>query len=184
MLIPFSSNLDWRSQRSPWIQITSGLLQGHPLSALLYVLATDAWTRWVQQSMAPPCTISCFADDAQSTRTSVRDLLAMAPALEVVHIYMNLRAQYGKCRILPIGAKRADFAALLTAECDDTHPFRRIAIVDGMRVLGWWIGSGADLELDECARGRITLAVPKLHDTCLGLVGNQFLLERGILTIA
>eukprot|EP00971_Amphidinium_carterae_P169959 3367659-Amphidinium_carterae.1 len=30
MLVPFSSSLDWRSQRSPWIQITSGLLQGHP----------------------------------------------------------------------------------------------------------------------------------------------------------
>eukprot|EP00971_Amphidinium_carterae_P018496 364967-Amphidinium_carterae.1 len=81
--------------------------------------------------MAPPCTLSFFADDAQSTYTSVKDLLAMAPALEVADAYMDLKAQFGKCRILPIGAKRADFAALLAAE--SSHVLRLCQASDTLR---------------------------------------------------
>eukprot|EP00971_Amphidinium_carterae_P074775 1477639-Amphidinium_carterae.1 len=53
----FLSAIDSRNQRSAWIHVSSGLLQGHPLSALLYVLATDVWTRWVQQQLTLPGTI-------------------------------------------------------------------------------------------------------------------------------
>eukprot|EP00971_Amphidinium_carterae_P352761 6492725-Amphidinium_carterae.1 len=158
----FYSAIDWRHQRSAWIQVTSGLLQGHPVSALLYVLATDAWTRWVQQQLTVPGTISSFADDAQTTHA----------------------LQYAKCRLMPIGAHRNEFAAALAAICDDDHPFRRMQIVDSMRVLGWWLGVGADHELDVCALQRMQQCIPRLFESGLGMIGNQFLLERGIFTSA
>eukprot|EP00971_Amphidinium_carterae_P098946 1956640-Amphidinium_carterae.3 len=149
IIATFSSAIDWRNQRSSWIQVCSGLLQGHPLSALLYVLAMDAWT--VQQLLTIPGTISSFADDAQTTHTSALDLMRMTDALEVAERFLNLKVKYAKCRLLPIGTQRDSFATALAELCDDEHPFRRMQIVDSMRVLGWWLGTGDDHELDACA---------------------------------
>eukprot|EP00971_Amphidinium_carterae_P339809 6477796-Amphidinium_carterae.1 len=46
LLTSLSSDVSWRCQRSSWLNITSRLLQGHPLSAILFIVATDSWTRW------------------------------------------------------------------------------------------------------------------------------------------
>eukprot|EP00971_Amphidinium_carterae_P339702 6477654-Amphidinium_carterae.2 len=182
---PFISAIDWRNQRSAWIQVSSGLLQGHPLSALRYVLATDAWTRWVQQQLTLPGTISSFADDAQTTHTNLIDLMGMTDALEVADRILNLKVKYAKCRLLlPIGTQRENFAMALSEICDDDHPFRRMQTVDSMRVLGWWLGTGADHELDSCALKNMQHCVPKLYESGLGMIANQFLLERGIFTMA
>eukprot|EP00971_Amphidinium_carterae_P239736 4759240-Amphidinium_carterae.1 len=184
LFTPFDSAIDWRHQRSAWINVTSGLLQGHPISALLYVLATDAWTRWVAQQLMVPGTISSFVDDAQTTHACLRDLMGMTVALEVADRFLNLKVQYAKCRLMPIGKHRSGFAAALAALCDEDHPFRRMQIVDSMRVLGWWLGVGADHELDLCALQRMQQCIPRLFESGLGLIGNQFLLERGIFTSA
>eukprot|EP00971_Amphidinium_carterae_P153190 3036846-Amphidinium_carterae.3 len=72
----------------------------------------------------------------------------------------------------------------LAAVYDDAHPFRHIPVVEAMRVLGWWVGAGPDHELDSCALDCMRGRIPRLHDSCFGLVGNQFLLERGIFTVA
>eukprot|EP00971_Amphidinium_carterae_P262014 5197213-Amphidinium_carterae.2 len=123
---------------------------------MLYILATDAWTSWVQQRLDVPCTISVFADDAQTTHIDTLDLLRMQLALEVADSYMNLRVLYVKCRLLPLGSRRHEFGATLASLCDQSHPFRNIQIVDAMRVLGWWVGSGDTHELDVCVATHAT----------------------------
>eukprot|EP00971_Amphidinium_carterae_P342954 6482443-Amphidinium_carterae.1 len=114
--------------------------------------------------------------------------MGMTDALEVAESaadrILNLKVKYAKCRLQPIGTQRENFAMALSQICDVDHPFRRMQIVDSMRVLGWWLGTGAEHELDACALKNMQHCVPKLYENGLGMITNQFLLERGIFTMA
>ena len=132
---------------SPIFAFMIGVLQGCPLSALLFTLALDSWLRAVTavlDSTGDGIVRAC-ADDIAVVVADLCFLTRVEPLFAIIARLANLRLKPAKCHIVPVGctftnALRQWVAAWLVANIPSWAAFHVCAAAV---YLGFWLGTEA-----------------------------------------
>ena len=181
LLRPYEVSIAWRRGRFPGFWVSQGLLQGHPVSALLYLVAIDPWLRMMHSALAPPCALAAYVDDTQITVASVEQLQSLVPPLALAGQAMNLKLAWEKCKIVPLGPRPELVAARFGDVLGADSPLISVEVCDGARDLGFYFGRG-DVYPDQVALASLRAKLPLLGDQPLGTAMNLMLLRACILS--
>ena len=134
-LKPGSCKILWRRRLFEGFQILSGVPQGDPLSAVVFVICLDPFCRFLCRLLPSPCCLVAFADDLLVVLASLACLACVEKAFALLGEAAALRVNLRKTKWLPLSERDLDEFVLLIPE----GAFREAEVVSGLRWLGWWL---------------------------------------------
>ena len=124
----------------PWLDVTQGLLQGEPCSALLFIWALDTLIRRASFEMPRSCWMGAFVDDLAVVLSSERLGASWLVAMQTFFkLCAGLVFQHHLVRALALDQASKD--AGLVNLCALDPAYHDVLVLSGARYLGFWFGA-------------------------------------------
>eukprot|EP00971_Amphidinium_carterae_P319754 6355529-Amphidinium_carterae.1 len=138
------SLIKWAGKLYQGFELRTGLLQGCPLSMVLFAIGLDPWIRFVSWTMPAVLphrsgleSIVLYADDGTLVGLVIRDLVAIRFAYALLREATGLAVNGEKTQIMPLGAiSLDDFLEALVSMLPAGSLFADVRVVEEMRWLG------------------------------------------------
>ena len=124
--------------------IRAGVLQGCPLSGLLFALALDPFLRWMKRDieLAGLGRVRACADDIGSALRMLSALLRLYPIFVVIRIVTGMDVKPKKCIIVPTGAPYSPHLAECIKDwlCRNLPAWAAFHVKPSAKYLSFWLG--------------------------------------------
>ena len=129
-----SCKILWKHQIFEGFLISSGVPQGDPLSAVVFVLALNPFCRHLAIRLPSPCCIIAVADDCFIVVGSLGRIVVISVALLLLKDASGVSVKNSKSVWLPVTLlDLSSFFSLLSGS-----DFTDVPVVSELRWLGWW----------------------------------------------
>ena len=180
VLAPTCVFVSWQGRIYAKLDCESGVPQGHPLSAILFIFGVDAWVRRYAATIVPLAALALYADDVSCTHMCLADLAGMEAHLWVAQEGLGFEINWDKTCVIPLGPRISTWEAQFQEVFPETHPFRSMQVSEEARLLGYRVGRGDSLELASYALEKMRARVGQVMKIEAGAAMNRVLLSSVI----
>eukprot|EP00971_Amphidinium_carterae_P344047 6484182-Amphidinium_carterae.2 len=185
------SLIKWAGKLYRGFVLRTGLLQGCPLSMVLFALGLDPWIRFVSWTMPAMMSrsggvepIVVYADDGTMVGLVLRDLVVIQFAYGLLHEAMGLAVNGMKTQLMPLGAiTLEEFQEALASILPPGGPFAQLHVVAEMRWLGISLSRGS-FQPHRYAVEKIVRRGELMKHSKAGSAGNLYIGNLAILSTA
>ena len=123
----------------------SGVLQGCPLSGMLFTICLDPFLIWLNAVIKDDALLRACADDLGAALGKLEVLCRVEPVFQVAKDIAGLTLKPSKCVIVPlVGSLNEDIAAMYSDWMATHVPnWRNFKIQEAGKYLGFWLGPKA-----------------------------------------